>query len=660
VRYERPHRVRTCTLAAMRLAACLWTAVATVVAGCQSSDSGLTEDADGSESTAREDDEGNGETTSLNDGTTGVADVGTTVGDDDTSASTGLDTGAASTSNGADADDTGTTGSATDDAGTTDTGTTDDEGTTDDAGTTDTGTTGDTGTTDGTGTTDDTGTTGDLGRCGDGIVDAGETCDIAIPNGDGACPTLADCDDGEACTTYGVADVGTCTATCTQEPITDPVPGDACCPDGETSLTDDDCEPVAQCDAGDVIVGNAFDPSTSLTATNDHEGAVWVLWVEDGGSFADIRGARLDPATDDWASDVPVETTSNDVLAVTAHLDHAGELWAVWAEAGAISDEVRGGRLDPVSGTWQADVPIGSTFDAMRAPAAAPDHTAALWALWVEDGDIADDVRAARLDPATDTWLADVPVGTTFDDALHLAAANDHQGALWALWAEAGGITDDIRAARLDPATGTWDADVPVGTSFDNVTDVALSVDDDDALWALWIENGGIAPEVRGARLDPTTSTWEPDVAIGVGFEPLHDLVATRDANGVLRVSWIEDGGVADSIRSAALDPDTGSWSADVEVGATFDDATNLVMGRGSDTATWAIWAEVNGIEAVRATRLDPATGVWAPDVLVQSSFDPALEVVAASDPGGELWAAWVRDGPFDGSQVRATSCGFF
>jgi hypothetical protein len=96
------------------------------------------------------------------------------------------------------------------------------------------------------------------GRCGNGAIDPGETCDIAIPKGMvGACPP-ATCDDMLACTRDKHHGSG-CTATCSHDPITEPVPNDGCCPVDATHLTDPDCsatcgngtiEPGEYCDTG--------------------------------------------------------------------------------------------------------------------------------------------------------------------------------------------------------------------------------------------------------------------------------------------------------------------------------------------------------------------------------------------------------------------------
>jgi cysteine-rich repeat protein len=93
--------------------------------------------------------------------------------------------------------------------------------------------------------------------CGNGIVNAGETCDKAILNGAGKCPTT--CSDNKVCTTDVLANPGTCTAACTFPAITMAANGDGCCPAGANANTDNDCAPVCgnavvesgeQCDDG--------------------------------------------------------------------------------------------------------------------------------------------------------------------------------------------------------------------------------------------------------------------------------------------------------------------------------------------------------------------------------------------------------------------------
>ena len=64
--------------------------------------------------------------------------------------------------------------------------------------------------------------------CGNGKLETGEKCDKAIvPGQPGACP--ASCDDGKACTTDTLLNVGTCNAQCQHMVIKQCKSGDNCC-----------------------------------------------------------------------------------------------------------------------------------------------------------------------------------------------------------------------------------------------------------------------------------------------------------------------------------------------------------------------------------------------------------------------------------------------
>jgi hypothetical protein len=69
----------------------------------------------------------------------------------------------------------------------------------------------------------------DCAGCGDGVVGTNETCDTAIASGPNRCPTLADCNDGDACTIDDLVSAGTCSAACTHVENQTLTGGDGCC-----------------------------------------------------------------------------------------------------------------------------------------------------------------------------------------------------------------------------------------------------------------------------------------------------------------------------------------------------------------------------------------------------------------------------------------------
>jgi hypothetical protein len=100
---------------------------------------------------------------------------------------------------------------------------------------------------------DDAGIRDDGGpACGNGMLDSGEQCDPTImPPNAGTCPSLADCDDHNPCTTDAVEGTAAqCSAHCTHTFITACGPADGCCPTGCTPVSDGDCS--ATCGNGTV------------------------------------------------------------------------------------------------------------------------------------------------------------------------------------------------------------------------------------------------------------------------------------------------------------------------------------------------------------------------------------------------------------------------
>ena len=94
--------------------------------------------------------------------------------------------------------------------------------------------------------------------CGNGVLEAGELCDIKIASGSGKCPTLTDCDDKNTCTKDKLTG-SLCTVKCVNTTLTaNPTAKDGCCPSGANSLTDKDC-PVC-CGNGVLEAGETCDP----------------------------------------------------------------------------------------------------------------------------------------------------------------------------------------------------------------------------------------------------------------------------------------------------------------------------------------------------------------------------------------------------------------
>ncbi len=93
-------------------------------------------------------------------------------------------------------------------------------------------------------------------NCGNGLVDSGETCDIAIPAGmPGACPTS--CRRSRRLHGRPAALAQHLSGLLRAPPVTAAVGGDGCCPTGANASTDPDCS--STCGNGTIEPGETCD-----------------------------------------------------------------------------------------------------------------------------------------------------------------------------------------------------------------------------------------------------------------------------------------------------------------------------------------------------------------------------------------------------------------
>lgn len=103
--------------------------------------------------------------------------------------------------------------------------------------------------------------------CGNGRVDRNETCDIAITEGEGVCPTECP-DDGNACTEEQLfGNPQDCDVECRAFVTIMCTDGDACCPDGCSETNDSDCS--VNCGNGQLDGSETCDPPETCPSEAD-------------------------------------------------------------------------------------------------------------------------------------------------------------------------------------------------------------------------------------------------------------------------------------------------------------------------------------------------------------------------------------------------------
>jgi hypothetical protein len=120
--------------------------------------------------------------------------------------------------------------------------------------------------------------------CGNGTLEEGETCDPQS-----SCETS--CNDDNVCTKDQMSgSVAQCNVACLNSPITSPMSGDGCCPEGANAKNDNDCEP--KCGNGVTEPGETCD-GNCMPSCDDRDACTMDV-VEGDESTCDLScGAHL-------------------------------------------------------------------------------------------------------------------------------------------------------------------------------------------------------------------------------------------------------------------------------------------------------------------------------------------------------------------------------
>lgn len=198
--------------------------------------------------------------------------------------------------------------------------------------------------------------------------------------------------------------------------------------------------------------------------------------------------------------------------------------------------------------------------------------------------------------PGPGTVIAAIPVG---------AVPEGHVFATGSLWVS---NIEDQTISRIDAATNTVVATIPVGSPTDHPAMVAAWGDE------IWVLN----PVDRTLmRIDPATNTIATTIAIGEGADPVNDPQRLAVSDGAI---WVSD---TLSYRVVRIDPQTQSVVASIEgigtphsIGATAD----------------GIW--VASVINEQILRIDPAT-----NEVVARIGTPDLGLNSVYVAGNEVWA---------------------
>ena len=242
------------------------------------------------------------------------------------------------------------------------------------------------------------------------------------------------------------------------------------------------------------------------------------------------------------------------------------------------------------------------------------------------------------------------------------SAAIAPSGAATVVFNQAGSPGGRSVMAARSSAAGIWSAPVVFGISPSYLPQVAVAANGDAVL--AWIVT--ITPTTRSLWASRNRGTgWSTPVQVLASGQDLAYLHVRADAAGNATAVWQELSGTRSAVRAARLDAASGTWSAALTLndGNHYAYEPDLAMANSGDTMV--AWHEASNAlgsidVGVVARRYRAAAADWTPAAPAQPVGAPGgRQPKVALDSAGNAVAAWLQPVPGNGAQSEVWAANF-
>ncbi|MCA9668497.1 MAG: hypothetical protein KC503_23055, partial [Myxococcales bacterium] len=308
----------------------------------------------------------------------------------------------------------------------------------------------------------------------------------------------------------------------------------------------------------DIGASSETEPRIAMVGSG---GDAVVAWIETSSIATSVYAVRYSAQSNSWSARQRLDRGATDEAQLRLAGSESGDAMAMWVEPGSITDELHAARFVGATQSWAQDVRIDSGTSGEDQPQLAMDAGGSALALWIDKRSIADELHAARFDAALASWSTPVRVDSGVRDETSPRLAVNSSGNAVAIWIELGSIADDVRAARYDATSASWLASTRIDISSQDESEPQVVIDSSGNALALWIEGSSISTTVRSSRYSASSQSWAQPVRVDVSSNDESSPRLGIDAAGDATVIWLELGFISTDIEAARYDAVSGTWS---------------------------------------------------------------------------------------------------
>ncbi|HWW81746.1 MAG TPA: immunoglobulin domain-containing protein [Steroidobacteraceae bacterium] len=400
--------------------------------------------------------------------------------------------------------------------------------------------------------------------------------------------------------------------------------------------------------AGKVVSNAAVLTVTAVSPSISQQPANVDVAAGMSATFAVKTTGGTSPVTYQWKlGGVPISgaTTASFTVAAATLADNASIITVdVINPAGTITSSAATLSVTAQARNWGPAVLIssGDTLHTPGYPQTVMDSTGNAFTIWIEanTANARNAVWASRY-RAGGTWTAAATIDNTMGNSSQPRIAITPSGIAVAAFSQSaantGGIVN-VMSTRYDSAWGNLQA-VSSAVST-NAVDPQVAMGPDGSATLVFDQSDGTASRTQVA-MSNTAGVWSGITTVG-GLPVFTPQVAVA-ANGHAVMTWKEVTGPGGFTSAMWASRNVGAgWSVPVQISAISSNLGSIQIAADANGNAIAVWQDASsGRQAVFASRLDAASGVWSsPQALNDSTHNAFLPEIAV-DGTGSMLVVW-------------------
>ncbi|WP_375176317.1 Ig-like domain-containing protein [Marinobacter mobilis] len=397
---------------------------------------------------------------------------------------------------------------------------------------------------------------------------------------------------------------------------------------------------------GETVIESSNEDAGFPQVALDAAGNALAVWVQDDGVRTNLWANYYDVEFG-WGTPVKLENLdAGNASKPHVAMDGQGNGLAVWVQNDGTWNNIRASRFELMTQTWDAPTLLEvSNVANAHSPQVAMDRSGNGIAVWYQDNGIRNNVYASYFQAGSGWGSAEV-IDANIAGTLNPRLAMNQQGDAVVVWKQfnAGFTRYDIWSNRYDVGSG-WQ--VAEQIEFSNMdaggADVALS--DNGFAVAAWAQDDGTRNNIWASRYDPDSGWGSASLLENENFGGAGSPQATMDAAGNALVVWFQMDASRQNVWANRYSAGAGWGSADIiETNSTGNalDARVALDTNGNGMAVW--YQDDGGLNNVWANRFLAGTGWSGPERIESSDLGHASLVDVATGLNSSVLAIWQQN----------------